>query len=86
MSDTKQQFTQEAQQAGTQQGYGNAANAQRVIPQPAPGYRAPVIRQSRIKDRPEKPPAKDSLSIKIELDLEVEVSLLDKDRGARGLD
>lgn len=36
------------------------------------GYRAPVIRESRIKDRPPKKDEKDSaVKIKIELDLEV---------------
>lgn len=36
------------------------------------GYRAPVIRESRIKDRPVKKDEKDSaVKIKIELDLEV---------------
>lgn len=40
-----------------------------------------VIRQSRIKDRPVKPDQKDSLSIKIELDLEVEVDLYARVKG-----
>ena len=43
-----------------------------MYPPRAEGYRPPVIRESRIKDRPYKP-MNDSLSIKIELDLEVEV-------------
>jgi hypothetical protein len=36
------------------------------------GYRAPVIRESRIKDRPQpKNPTDSAVKIKIELDLEV---------------
>lgn len=45
-----------------------------MVPARAEGYRPAVIRESRIKDRPFKP-MNDSLSIKIELDLEVEVYL-----------
>lgn len=47
-----------------------------MIPR-AEGYRPAVIRESRIKDRPQTKSLKDdSLSIKIELDLEVEVSII----------
>ncbi|KFZ07748.1 hypothetical protein V502_09774 [Pseudogymnoascus sp. VKM F-4520 (FW-2644)] len=46
------------------------------------GYRAPVIRESRIKDRPVKKDEKDSaVKIKIELDLEVEVDLYARVKG-----
>ncbi|KAL5346418.1 hypothetical protein ACLOAV_008689 [Pseudogymnoascus australis] len=46
------------------------------------GYRAPVIRESRIKDRPPKKDEKDSaVKIKIELDLEVEVDLYARVKG-----
>ncbi len=45
-----------------------------MIPPRAEGYRPAVVRESRIKDRPYKPVGDSSLSIKIELDLEVEVS------------
>ncbi|KFZ13158.1 hypothetical protein V501_03863 [Pseudogymnoascus sp. VKM F-4519 (FW-2642)] len=46
------------------------------------GYRAPVIRESRIKDRPAKKDEKDSaVKIKIELDLEVEVDLYARVKG-----
>ncbi|TVY26942.1 hypothetical protein LHYA1_G005092, partial [Lachnellula hyalina] len=49
----------------------------------AEGYRAPAIRESRIKDRPPpKSTASDSaLRIKIELDLEVEVDLYARVKG-----
>ena len=68
------------QQQQTQGGAVQQADGQRpngvtdyhLIPR-AEGYRPAVIRESRIKDRPYKP-ARDNLSIKIELDLEVEVS------------
>jgi hypothetical protein len=71
MSDVQQQ-TQEgtSQQAGVQQG-NDAVNSYHMTPR-AEGYRPAVIRESRVKDRPYKP-VNDSLSIKIELDLEVEV-------------
>jgi hypothetical protein len=52
----------------------------RVIPPRAEGYRPAVIRESRIKERPYKP-MNDSLSIKIELDLEVEVDLYARVKG-----
>ncbi|KAL8924510.1 MAG: hypothetical protein Q9208_003985 [Pyrenodesmia sp. 3 TL-2023] len=46
------------------------------------GQRGPVVRQSRIKDRPEKTGDKDSsLKINIELDLEVEVDLYARVKG-----
>lgn len=48
----------------------------------APGYRPGAIRESRIKDRPASRNLKDdSLSIKIELDLEVEVDLYARVKG-----
>jgi len=63
------------QQAAVQNGYMAPDNSlERVIPPRAEGYRPAVIRESRIKERPYKSAGKDSLSIKIELDLEVEVS------------
>jgi len=52
----------------------------RVIPPRAEGYRPAAIRESRIKERPYKP-MNDSLSIKIELDLEVEVDLYARVKG-----
>jgi hypothetical protein len=52
---------------GQQYGYGPGQ-----VPPRAEGYRPAAIRESRIKDRPYKQ-MNDSLSIKIELDLEVEV-------------
>ncbi|KFX96817.1 hypothetical protein V495_03767 [Pseudogymnoascus sp. VKM F-4514 (FW-929)] len=46
------------------------------------GYRAPVIRESRIKDRPQpKNPTDSAVKIKIELDLEVEVDLYARVKG-----
>ena len=71
MSDVQQQ-TQEgtSQQAEVQKG-SEGVNSYHLIPR-AEGYRPAVVRESRIKDRPYKP-MNDSLSIKIELDLEVEV-------------
>jgi hypothetical protein len=59
--------TQEQQVAQGHYGYGPGQ-----VPPRAEGYRPAAIRESRIKDRPYKP-MNDSLSIKIELDLEVEV-------------
>jgi hypothetical protein len=48
----------------------------------AEGYRTHAIRESRIKDRPVKKDAKPSaMSIKIELDLEVEVDLYARVKG-----
>lgn len=58
------------QQAAAQQESQYAA--QQMIPPRAEGYRPAAIRESRIKDRPYVP-VNDSLKIKIELDLEVEV-------------
>jgi len=53
------------------------------MPQRAEGYRTAAIRESRIKDRPQKSTgASDSaLKIKIELDLEVEVDLYARVKG-----
>lgn len=69
MSDVQQQTTQ---QANVQEGYG--PDPRLGLAPRAEGYRPAVIRESRIKDRPYKP-MNDSLSIKIQLDLEVEVRL-----------
>ena len=53
-----------------------------VPQQPSQGQRVPVVRQSRILDRPPKVGEKDSsLKIKIELDLEVEVDLYARVKG-----
>lgn len=70
----QQQTTQ--QQTANQTGYGPG----QMLPPRAEGYRPAVVRESRIKDRPYKP-TKDSLSIKIELDLEVEVDLYARVKG-----
>ncbi|PMD19271.1 hypothetical protein NA56DRAFT_647337 [Hyaloscypha hepaticicola] len=67
--------TQEQQVAQGQYGYGPGQ-----VPPRAEGYRPAAIRESRIKDRPYKP-INDSLSIKIELDLEVEVDLYARVKG-----
>jgi hypothetical protein len=75
--------TQTQQQVATQQTIPLPTQEQQVaqghygtgpgqVPPRAEGYRPAAIRESRIKDRPYKP-MNDSLSIKIELDLEVEV-------------
>ena len=73
---------QQVQDATTQQTEGQQSNgiydSYHMIPR-AEGYRPAVIRESRIKDRPYKP-MNDSLSIKIELDLEVEVRNLSRRR------
>ena len=66
-----QQTVQLPQQQNMQQQYGYGPGQ---VPPRAEGYRPAAIRESRIKDRPYKP-MNDSLSIKIELDLEVEVCL-----------
>lgn len=64
---------QQVQEATTQQSQGQ--QAYHMIPR-AEGYRPAVIRESRIKDRPQSKSVKDdSLSIKIQLDLEVEVCI-----------
>lgn len=81
MSDIEQQRVayneadEEAQKQGGQRVYGPTASA--PVPPRAEGYRRAPIRESRIKDRPYSP-MNDSLSIKIELDLEVEVDLYGK--------
>jgi len=67
--------TQEQQVAQGHYGY-----APGQVPPRAEGYRPAAIRESRIKDRPYKP-VNDSLSIKIELDLEVEVDLYARVKG-----
>ncbi|CZT03998.1 uncharacterized protein RAG0_10594 [Rhynchosporium agropyri] len=61
-------------QAVQQPQYG-AASRQAMLPPRGEGYRPAAIRESRIKDRPYKPVGDSSLSIKIELDLEVECKL-----------
>lgn len=58
------------------------AQQQNGVTPRAEGYRTSAIRESRIKDRPEKVGEKDSsLKIKIELDLEVEVDLYARVKG-----
>ena len=81
MAATDQQV-QQSQAATTEQQSNALANPYegRVIPPRAEGYRSAVIRESRIKERPYKP-MNDSLSIKIELDLEVEVDLYARVKG-----
>jgi hypothetical protein len=71
MSEKQQQAVQEQDvQQGEQV---NSPQNQGVWPPPrADGYRPAVVRESRIKDRPYKK-VNDTLKIKIELDLEVEV-------------
>jgi hypothetical protein len=71
--------TQQQPQTQTPNALGKAYEG-RVIPPRAEGYRPAVIRESRIKERPYKP-MNDSLSIKIELDLEVEVDLYARVKG-----
>jgi len=68
---------QSQEQQVAQGAYGTAPGQ---VPPRAEGYRPAVIRESRIKDRPYKP-MNDSLSIKIELDLEVEVDLYARVKG-----
>jgi hypothetical protein len=87
MSDAQPQTqTQEAssqQQVQGQQARQTAVNPYQQyqnIPR-AEGYRPAAIRESRIKDRPQKNMGNDSLSIKIELDLEVEVDLYARVKG-----
>jgi hypothetical protein len=64
-----QQADEAAQKSGGMRTYGSAGD---LVPPRAEGYRRAPIRESRIKDRPFTP-MNDNLSIKIELDLEVEV-------------
>ncbi len=66
-----QQVDEEAQKQGGARSYG-ATGSEGLVPARAEGYRRAPIRESRIKDRPYIP-MNDNLSIKIELDLEVEV-------------
>jgi len=75
MSDAQPQTTE---QANVQPGYG--PDPRLGLASRAEGYRPAVIRESRIKDRPYKP-MNDSLSIKIQLDLEVEVDLYARVKG-----
>jgi hypothetical protein len=78
MSDIEEQRVafQEADEAAQKQGgqrvYGPTNSD--IVPPRAEGYRRAPIRESRIKDRPFTP-MNDNLSIKIELDLEVEVNI-----------
>jgi hypothetical protein len=68
----QQQQAQQNQQLQSGNPYGPRAE----------GYRTHAIRESRIKDRPVKKDAKPSaMSIKIELDLEVEVDLYARVKG-----
>jgi hypothetical protein len=69
-----QQFEQKQQQPLDQATLDRLALQNYGATPRAEGYRPAVIRESRIKDRPQARNLKDdSLSIKIELDLEVEV-------------
>lgn len=69
MSDTQQQAVQNAHQERTYE----EPDPRQMLPPRAEGYRSAAIRESRIKDRPYKPADSDTMKIKIELDLEVEV-------------
>jgi len=71
---SQQQTAQQQQQPLDQAALDRQAVLAYGVPPRAEGYRPAVIRESRIKDRPQTKSLKDdSLSIKIELDLEVEV-------------
>jgi len=72
----QQIVAQKSAVAAVQQPQYGAESRQYMLPPRAEGYRPAAIRESRIKDRPYKPVGDSSLSIKIELDLEVEVSSL----------
>ena len=61
---------------GGQQDPGGA-----IAPSQDQGYRIAPVRQSRIRDRPQKEDGDSSLKIKIELDLEVEVDLYARVKG-----
>jgi len=74
------QYEATQQEANQQVNFGPSADRDTLLAPRAEGYRPAVIRESRIKDRPYKP-MKDSLSIKIELDLEVEVDLYARVKG-----
>ncbi|KAH7317377.1 hypothetical protein BKA65DRAFT_515844 [Rhexocercosporidium sp. MPI-PUGE-AT-0058] len=69
----QQIIAQKSAAAAVQQPQYGAESRQYMLPPRAEGYRPAAIRESRIKDRPYKPVGDSSLSIKIELDLEVEV-------------
>ncbi|CZR67170.1 uncharacterized protein PAC_17069 [Phialocephala subalpina] len=79
MSDVAQQAqVQNAHQHRTFDG----PDPREMLPPRAKGYRQAAIRESRIKDRPYKPAGdSNALSIKIELDLEVEVDLYARVKG-----
>jgi len=76
----QQQQQQGANTSIQQQQRGYGADPRLGLQARAEGYRPAVVRESRIKDRPYKP-MNDSLSIKIELDLEVEVDLYARVKG-----
>ncbi|TVY93687.1 hypothetical protein LAWI1_G001612, partial [Lachnellula willkommii] len=86
MSEKQQQAVQQQEQQGAQ---ANNQQLQHISPtqqqateMPPSGddYRPAPIRESRIKDRPERE-MKDSIKVKIELDLEVEVDLYARVKG-----
>jgi len=77
----QQQNQQLQQQIAALQQQQQLTASQQQAPKPT-GGRAPVVRNSRILDRPVKEGQKDSsLKIKIELDLEVEVDLYARVKG-----
>lgn len=77
------QTQNQQQQVAQSQPANQTRPEQHQISERAEGYRTSAIRESRIKDRPEKSSgASDSaLKIKIELDLEVEVDLYARVKG-----
>ncbi|TVY32543.1 hypothetical protein LSUB1_G007996 [Lachnellula subtilissima] len=85
MSEKQQQVVQEEQQGGqenNQQLQHGSPTQQQSMEMSARGdeNRPAPIRESRIKDRPQKD-MNDSIKIKIELDLEVEVDLYARVQG-----
>jgi len=86
MSEKQQQAVQEEDQQGAQENNqqlqrGSPAQQQSMAMSPrGEDYRPAAIRESRIKDRPQRD-TNDSIKIKIELDLEVEVDLYARVKG-----
>ncbi|KAF8858993.1 hypothetical protein BDZ45DRAFT_650611 [Acephala macrosclerotiorum] len=79
MSDVAQQ--QQVQTGNHHRTY-DGPDPRQMLPPRAEGYRPAAIRESRIKDRPYKPAGEsNAMSIKIELDLEVEVDLYARVKG-----
>jgi hypothetical protein len=77
MSANHQQHLEEATEQQSQGQQSSGVVPYHLVPR-REGYRPAAVRESRMKERYTKPVANDRLSIKIELDLEVEICVLRK--------